>query len=497
MQFNTTGFFLFFAVVFCIYYLTRPNWRWIVLLAASLFFYSRLNAPHLILALGLVTVVSYMIGRKLSRLPSESGKRKLILWLGVLLNLAVLAVIRYLSVLFKALPAIFSPWINLPTIMISIGVSFYVFQAISYLIDIYYEDQHAELHFGYFALYISFFPKLLQGPIERASKLLPQLNNPKALNDEMIRSALLLFAWGLFKKVVIADRLSILVGAVYDHLPEFTGISLGLATFYYALQIYCDFSGYTDMAIGIARLLGINLTCNFNKPYFAVSIADFWRRWHISFSTWIFDYIFKPIQMNLRQWKIWANPIALMITFFLSGIWHGASWGFVIWGLIHGFYLAVYSLIIPYEKKILRRLKLENSKIVRIMRIGLTFILVCFAWIFFRAKTVADGWYVVSHMFSDLDRVSSALASLIHNQSITGQGLEIFTFNESVIDHVLSVIGVLILLAMELPENLSKTRLGRIFQKHSVFRWVVYWLLVMSILALGVIIQAKFVYFQF
>ncbi|MGA2489625.1 MAG: MBOAT family O-acyltransferase [Anaerolineales bacterium] len=498
MQFNTAEFLIFFAAIFCIYYLTRPTWRWVVLLTASLFFYATLKAPQLIIALALVTIISYIVGRILARLPDESGTRKMVLWLGILLNLAVLAIIRYLPDLANFLPVLSLPLHNLPNLGVSVGVSFYVFQAISYLVDIYYDEQPAEYHLGYFSLYISFFPKLLQGPIERASNLLPQLHKPKALTDEMIRSALLLFAWGLFKKVVIADRLGILVDAVYDHLPKYVGISLWLATFFYALQIYCDFSGYTDMAIGVARLLGINLSINFNKPYLAVSIADFWRRWHISFSTWIFDYIFKPVQMNLRRWKTWASPVALLVTFFLSGIWHGASWGFVVWGLLHGIYMAVYVLLAPYEKKFLRRFKLEKSTVVRLIQIAFTFVLICFAWIFFRAKTLADGWYVVSHLFPGLNILNSLMTSIIHDQPIPKVGLQnYFTIGGSPVDYIFVLIGLLVLLAVELPENLAKTRLGIAFQKNMVFRWVVYWLLVMSILTIGAIVQTEFVYFRF
>ncbi len=457
MQFNTIGFFIFFTVVFCLYYLIRPAWRWVLLLASSLFFYATLEAPQLIIALVLVTIISYVDGRMLARLPAESAKRKGALWLGILLNLAVLVIIRYLPALVDASHGSLL-W---PNLAVSVGVSFYVFQAISYLIDVYDDEQPAEIHLGYFSLYISFFPKLLQGPIERAVNLLPQLHKPKALTDEMIHSGLLLFAWGLFKKVVIADRLGLFVGAVYDHLYEFNGVTLWLATFYYALQIYCDFSGYTDMDIGLARLLGINLSVNFNKPYLAVSIANFWRRWHISFSTWIFDYIFKPVQRKLRRWKQRAL-IALMITFFLSGIWHGISWGFVIWGLLHGFYMSVYALVAPYEKKFILRFRLENSKVVRIVRICFTFLLVCFAWIFFRAKTLADGWYVVSHLFSGLD----AIPRLLTHLGSLNKGLNLlkpFVIGIGFGDGLIFLIGLLVLMIVELPNNLAKTCLGVAF----------------------------------
>ena len=477
--------------------MVRPTWRRVVLLAASLFFYAILIAPQLLAALVLVTVFSYAVGRMLAGSPVKSVKRKGLLWLGILVNLGILVFIRYLPALVNILPVLFLRLSYLPNLTVSVGVSFFVFQAISYLVDVYNSRQPAETHFGYFSLYMSFFPKLLQGPIERASNLLPQLHKPKALTDEMIRSGLLLFAWGLFKKVVIADRLGILVGTVYDHVLDYSGISLWLATFYYALQIYCDFSGYTDMAIGMARLLGIDLSINFNKPYLAVSIADFWRRWHISFSSWIFDYIFKPLQRQLlRRWKTWALPMALLVTFFLSGIWHGASWGFVVWGLLHGVYMAVYALLAPYEKIFLQRYHLENSTWVRLVRITFTFLLVCIAWIFFRANSLSDGWYVVSHLFSGWDVVPHLLAQLANfgkNQAL----LAPFTFNLPLADFLMAALGLLVLLAVELPENLAKTGVGQTFQKYTPFRWLIYLSLVMGILALGTIVPAGFVYFRF
>jgi len=495
MQFTTIWFWVFFAATFIVYYLSPQTWRWAVLLVASLFFYAQLKAPQLLIALFLVITISYVVGRLLSQLPTGSNKRKGVLYFGVLLNLLVLFTIRYLPALRNAL----FPSVEIPNLIVTAGVSFYIFHGISYLVDVYFDDQPSESHLGYFALYICFFPKILQGPIERYSSLIPQLRHPKALADEKIQSAFLLIIWGLFKKVVIADRLSILVKAVYDNLPEYTGISLWLATFYYALQIYCDFSGYTDIAIGVSRLLGIDLSINFNKPYLAISIADFWRRWHISFSTWIFDYIFKPIQTGIRKWRMWVNPIALLVTFFLSGIWHGASWGFIIWGFLHGLYMAIYSLIAPYEKKFLRRYKIGNSAIVRALRICVTFLLVSFAWIFFRAATLTDAWYVVSHLFSGYKTILSLLAN-VTNLANAGQGKGLFkplTFNQTFIDLFLAFSGILILLIVELPKNLAETRLGIIFNKNLAFRWLIYWLLVMSIILTGVSAQGGFVYFQF
>ena len=500
MQFTTIQFIIFFTVACFVYYVSKPTWRWVVLLIASIYFYAQLDAPHLLVALALVTIISYFLGLKLNNLPIESNKRKLVLWIGILLNLSVMAVVRYLPSIVNSFQEDLISRLKTPNLMITIGVSFFVFHAISYLIDIYYVRNPAEFHFGYFSLYLSFFPKLLQGPIERASKLIPQLRNPQTLNDEMIRSALLLFTWGLFKKVVVADRLGMMVDIVYDDLPSFTGFTLRLATLLYAIQIYCDFSGYTDMAIGIARLLGINLSINFKRPYLAVSIVDFWRRWHITFSNWIFEYIFKPIQLNLRSWKTWANPIALLATFFLSGIWHGANWTFVVWGLLHGFYMAAFVLFTPYRKKFLKRFRLENSVFIRIIQIGMTFLLVSFAWIFFRANTLADAGYVVRHIFSDLDTLPRLLIMLMQGKAILDEGLvheSIRLFNIPLQEYYLVGLGIIILLIVELPKNMSKSWLGVAFYRHTVFRWTTYLLLVLAIFGLGITGQTKFVYFQF
>lgn len=500
MQFTTVQFFLFFVVVFVVYYLSRPNWRWAVLFIASVYFYAQLNAPHLLIALAFVTLISYFLGRKLTNLPIDSNKRKITLWIGIFLNLSVMAAVRYLPNIIRPLENVLPLQATNPTLLISIGVSFYVFHAISYLLDIYYVRNPAEFHLGYFSLYLSFFPKLLQGPIDRGSKIIPQLRNPQKLNDEIIRSALLLFAWGMFKKVVIADRLGILVDIVYNDVTSFTGFTLRFATLLYAIQIYCDFSGYTDMAIGIARLFGINLSQNFNRPYYAVSIVDFWRRWHITFSNWIFDYIFRPLQLNFRKWKNWANPMALLITFFLSGIWHGANLTFVVWGILHGIYMAAFVLFTPYRKRFLKKFLLENSGFVKIIQIGTTFLLISFAWIFFRANSLTDAWYVVGQIFKELDTVPRLLIMSIQGEAVFSEGFIpelIGLINIPLQEYYLAGLGLIILLIVELPKNLSNSWLGITFKHYTVFRWATYLLLVLLIIGLGVTDQTDFVYFQF
>jgi len=403
MPFNSLKYFLFLPIVYLIFYFVGERARWCVLLAASLLFYAALNVPYLFVVLLLVAMTTYAFGIWLDQAESAKAKRAL-LWSGVAINVLILVVMKYLPFLsenLKALSTMLSLDAQIQPIkaFVAIGVSYYVFQAISYLFDIYLEIEKPERHFGYFALYLAFFPKLLQGPIERANDLIPQLKAKYEFNYDNMRFGLLLFTWGLFKKVVIADRLGLYVDHIYSNVHAFTGLPLLFATYAYAFQIYMDFSGYTDMALGSARLFNINLTQNFNSPYLATSVADFWRRWHISFSRWILDYIFKPLQMQWRNWKNWGTATALVVAFIISGIWHGASWGFVIWGGLHGLYMACSVFYKPYQKKMHKALGVEKTKLLKYWQIFVTFNLVSFAWVFFRAATFKDAKYVVSNCF--------------------------------------------------------------------------------------------------
>lgn len=402
MPFNSLKYFLFLPVVYLAFYFVGDRVRWFVLLAASLLFYAALNVPYLLVVLVVVAMTTYGFGIWLEQAESEKAKRAL-LWGGIAANVLILVAMKYLPFLsgnLKALLTLFTLDTQIQPVnaFVAIGVSYYVFQAISYLIDIYLEIEKPERHFGYFALYLSFFPKLLQGPIERAGDLLPQLKRRYDFSYDNMRFGMLLFTWGLFKKVVIADRLALYVDVVYNDVHSFTGLSLLLATYAYAFQIYMDFSGYTDMALGAARMFNINLTQNFNSPYLATSVADFWRRWHISFSRWILDYIFKPLQMQWRNWKSWGTAAALFVAFLISGIWHGASWGFVIWGGLHGLYLACSVFYKPYQKKLHKALGIEKTRLLKVWQIFVTFNLVNFAWVFFRAKSLDDALYVLQHL---------------------------------------------------------------------------------------------------
>jgi len=404
MIFNSQEYFLFLPLVYLVFYFIGQRARWAVLLVASFLFYAAIDVPYLLVVLMLVTIMTYGFGRAMGRISTPKVKLFL-LWSGVATNVIILVVMKYLSFsssILKTLPMFFSgnTQIQPCKIFIVIGVSFYVFQAISYLIDIHLGIVKPERHFGYFALYMAFFSKLLQGPIERAGNLLPQLKVKYEFNYNNMRFGILLFTWGLVKKVVIADRLGLYVDTVYNNVSGFTGLPLPLSTYAYAFQVYMDFSGYTDMALGSARFFNINLTQNFNRPYISTTVADFWRRWHISFSSWILDYIFKPLQMYWRNWKNWGTAIALMITFLVSGVWHGASWGFVIWGFLHGLYLACSVFYRPYQRKLHKALGVEKTWFLKGWQIFVTFNLVSFAWIFFRANSIYEAKYVIANIFN-------------------------------------------------------------------------------------------------
>lgn len=405
MLFHSLSYCFFLPLVYLIFYFTADRFRWLVLLIASYGLYATFKAPQILLALVLVTMISYRCGILLGSTTDE-GRRKLVFWLGITGCVLVLATLKCLPLFFASGAASGQP-VN--RLLISVGVSYFTFQAISYLTDIYLEILPPEQHPGCHALYLAFFPKLLQGPIERADNLLFQLKKPYSFNYENVRLGLLLFVWGLYKKIVVADKLALYVNPVYDNVHDYSGLVLVVATYLYALQIYFDFAGYTDMALGTARIFNIQLTQNFNGPYLATSVADFWRRWHISFSRWILDYIFKPLQIRWRDAKNWGTAAALLIAFLVSGLWHGLTWGFVVWGGLHGLYMASSVFCKPLQKKIHKRLGLEKSVALKVWHVVATFNLVCFAWIFFRAHTLADALYIVKNLFAGSAQIITLL----------------------------------------------------------------------------------------
>lgn len=377
-----------------------------MLLAASYLFYMSWN-PKYIIVLLIVTIVGYVAGLWLTR-ETDPKTRRWTLILSLLIILGILFFFKYFNQANDLFRAVFSQLggSDLTSgihVVLPLGISFFTFQAISYIIDTYRGVTRAEKYFGIFALFIAFFPHLTAGPIGRSNQLLPQFYERHSPDYEKIVTGLQRIAWGFFKKLVIADRLALLVNMVYGEPTSYTGVILILATYAFAFQIYCDFSGYADIAIGVARIMGFHLQENFQQPYYAQSIVDFWRRWHISLYNWLRDYIFYPISRALHRSRMsFKSPLSLilppMATMLASGLWHGTDWTFIIWGALHGLFMVIS--VLSSRWKIFLHLPFRlPSQIAVGMKIFATFNLVSFAWIFFRANTLSDATYIVRHLF--------------------------------------------------------------------------------------------------
>jgi D-alanyl-lipoteichoic acid acyltransferase DltB (MBOAT superfamily) len=397
MLFNSWQFLIFFPLVVVAYFLLPYRFRWMLLLGASYYFYMCWK-PEYALLLVLSTVIDYYTGIQMGKAASRR-QRKFYLGVSLSSNLGILFLFKYFNFLNASARAVFDQFnifYNVPMfeLLLPVGISFYTFQTLSYSIDVYRGRIAPEKHLGMFALYVTFFPQLVAGPIERSTNLLPQFYRQHNVDRHRIIDGLKLMLWGFFKKIVIADRLAAYVNQAYNHPAGASGVDLLVATYFFAFQIYCDFSGYSDIAIGAARVMGFELMENFRRPYLAKSIAEFWQRWHISLSTWFKDYLYVPLGGNrVAKWRWCCN---LFVVFLVSGLWHGANWTFVIWGALHGFYLVFSILTSNLRGKLLQALRLDRLKgLVQVSRILLTFHLVLFSWIFFRANNLAEAFLII------------------------------------------------------------------------------------------------------
>lgn len=396
MLFNSFGYLFFMIIVFAGYWLCPHRFRWVLLLGFSCWFYMCWEPAYILLILG-VAAVSYA-GALIVYKKKEKTTRKAVFTISCILVLSLLFFFKYFNFISDNVVGILRKF-SLPAqpvtlrVLLPVGISFYTFQSLSYLIDVYKQKIEPETHFGFYALYVAFFPQLVAGPIERSQDLLPQLKSKKSFQYEQAMSGILWILVGLFKKIVISNTVSKAVDLVYGNLTSYSGGVLVIATTLFAIQIYCDFSGYSDIALGSARLLGIELSHNFECPYLSNSVSEFWRRWHISLSRWLRDYIYIPLGGSRvsKARAVWNR----MVTFFVSGLWHGAAWTYVIWGCLHGLYLTIETWI--YQTFHLRR---DGKR--RIGKMMITFILVDFAWIFFRAENLSDAVYVITHLFEGM-----------------------------------------------------------------------------------------------
>ncbi|MCR5775271.1 MAG: MBOAT family protein [Lachnospiraceae bacterium] len=401
MVFNSFSFLIFFPVVAIVYYLIPYRVRYIWLLAASWFFYMQWNAIYLLLLL-YSTAVAYAGGRLLEKFRA-SGKSRICFGVCLALSFIPLIYFKYTGFIISNINNVFigagsfAP-LDVPDILLPIGISFFTFQAAGYVIDVYRGDVEAERDPLRFALFVSFFPQLVAGPIERTKNLLPQLECRVDFDHEKARDGFWLMLWGYAMKVVIADRIAIFVDCVYDDCHEYGGVFLIIASALFALQIYCDFAGYSTIAIGAAQILGIRLMDNFDSPYLSGSVSEFWRRWHISLTTWFRDYLYIPLGGN-RKGKI-RKYINKLVVFTVSGLWHGAEWSFAAWGGINGLFLVAEEICSPLSKRVSAKCgALISSLPVRILKVIATFILVDLTWIFFRAQTMEEALYIISNIF--------------------------------------------------------------------------------------------------
>ncbi len=466
MLFNSNHFILFFIIVTLSYFSLGLKGRLYLLLFASCYFYMVFR-PIYILILFFTIIIDYYAGIYIEK--SQGQNRKIILIVSLISNIGILAYFKYFNFLNQNLThflGIFKLENNIPflEILLPIGLSFHTFQAMSYTIEVYRGKQKAEQQFGVYALYVMFYPQLVAGPIERPQNILPQLKTFQKYNWENVKSGLILMAWGLFKKVVIADRLALFVDYAYDNPSEKNGLTLLIATFFYTFQIYCDFSGYSDIAIGSARVMGYNLMENFKSPYFSKSISEFWRRWHISLSSWFRDYLYIPLGGNRNGFV--KQYLALFLVFMVSGLWHGAKWTFIVWGSLHGVYLvlaAIRDKIFPANT--------PNSTLKDLLNNVSTFIIVMFTWVFFRASGLFDARQIFGKI-AQLKLIDS-IPNIMNNNEL------IFSF-------------ALILLL------LLKDKFYFYFNTKNNYGFgILFFTLLISSYFLGVFSNLQFIYFQF
>lgn len=476
MLFNSINFVIFFIVVTSLYFILPHKYRWLLLLTSSCYFYMAF-IPVYILILGFTIVIDYFAG---IWLETTKGKRKKFFLIASLIaNIGVLAVFKYYNFLNDSLSAILNSvgYRNLVPrlgIILPIGLSFHTFQAMSYTIEVYRGHQKAERNFGIYALYVMFYPQLVAGPIERPQNLLHQFYERHRFDYNRIVEGLKLMLWGFFMKLVVADRLAIYVDTVYNNVGQHSGITLALATFFFSFQIYCDFAGYSSIAIGAAKVMGFKLMTNFNRPYFSKSISEFWKRWHISLSTWFRDYLYISLGGNRVSIPRWY--FNLFFVFVISGLWHGANWTFIIWGALNGLYL-VSAIIIDKIKSFSGQsfFQIKSPKLRIAYNIITTFLLVCFAWIFFRAQDSGEAFLIIKKIFSFKGPVFIGSPSMF----------------------LYSILAIILLLAIEIKNEYFKNSISFFNHPKNWVRKISYASLIIIILVIGVFDGGQFIYFQF
>lgn len=500
MLFNSIEFFIFFPTIVILYFflvrVIKKNWiNQLLLLAASLYFYACWEPKYLLLILTSV-FITWVSGILMTN--KSQRYKKNVLFVSLLTNLGILFFFKYYNFFANNMNLIYTKFhihTQLPAfnVLLPVGISFYTFQALGYSIDVYRGTVKPEKNIITYALFVTFFPQLVAGPIERTEHLLPQFKINHDFDYTRVTDGLKLALWGMFKKIVIADQLAIYVDKVYSSPTEYQSIALIIATVFFAFQILCDFSGYSDIAIGCAKILGFSLNKNFDSPYLARNIADFWKRWHISLSTWFRDYLYIPLGGNrctpLRHY------LNLFITFLLSGLWHGANTTFILWGIIHGLFLIIGNIKNKLYKTL--HIRLPSQGAISLLQIVFTFTCVCFAWIFFRADSLKDALYIISSLRNSGSQIHTLLYELVTLQF--GKGLfSTITIGFSHMYIAVSVVLIFLVIYTEIIKQ-NKSIILWIDNKHIAVRWTLYYVLSIAILVKLLMSNyaAPFLYFQF
>jgi D-alanyl-lipoteichoic acid acyltransferase DltB (MBOAT superfamily) len=487
MLFNSFSFLVFFPTVTLFYFLIPHRYRWFFLLTASCVFYMAF-IPIYILVLALTIAIDYTAGLLIEK--TEGRRKKVFLVISILSTCGVLFVFKYFNFFNSNLARIaqFFHWnypIEILNLILPIGLSFHTFQSLSYVIEVYRGNFKAEHHFGIYSLYVMFYPQLVAGPIERPGNLIHQFYEKHTYDDQRVVDGLKLMVWGFFKKVVIADKVAIIVERIYLDPTQHTGIPLIAGALFFGIQVYCDFSGYSDIAIGAAQVMGFRLRDNFNRPFHSTSMIEFWRRWHMSLMSWFRDYVYIPLGGNrVGKWRWYYN---IFFTFTLSGLWHGAGWGYVLWGSLNGCYLIFSDWTKNLRKRGVQGIRLDRfPKFHHGLQIAFTFLLFCFTLIIFRSKSLSDAFYVITHLGTGLGSSEGIKMSI---RSLYDLGLDRYQL----------IFLAISMLVMELVEGIEPLRNMRqmFFNKPVLFRWAMYYLIILFLIFFGEYNDHAFIYFQF
>lgn len=493
MLFNSAQYLVFFPVVVLLYFAFPHKLRNGWLLLVSYFFYMQWNAKYAVL-LFISTLITYISGLCIEKARNNQKLlgAKLSVAASFILNIGILVFFKYSNFIIENINRLYGllgreGGIQELDILLPVGISFYIFQALSYTMDVYRGKIKATKNLFRYALFVSFFPQLVAGPIERSGNLLKQFDEKHEFDVDRVRAGLLLMLWGLFIKMVIADNIAPSVDMIYTYYPQYTGIEIIVATVLFAFQIYCDFAGYSLIAIGSAKVLGFTLMENFRSPYFATSVSDFWDRWHISLTTWFTDYLY--ISLGGNRHGVWRKYINILIVFFVSGLWHGAAYTYIAWGVLNGLFMVVEQMTVKLRNRICQFMKVDKSRFS--YRLGcrlLTFILIDVTWLFFRATGFSMAFTLLKQCVTNL-QFGKLFGLVFGNIGMTPVQMVVLT------------LALLLLMAVDAQKEQGKDVVQLVLQQGAWFRWTVYLGLLFSILIFGVYgnvyEQTQFIYFQF